>query len=212
MIAPIVPLLALSGAAALCGEVVWMRRLALATGSTGLAMTLTLSGYMAGLGMGGAWAGRRRWTRPPLGYGVLELLSAAWLLAFPSLVAAAQPLLHGARGVSAITAAALVLPAGVLHGATLPAVSAALSSRAGVGHLYASNTAGAVLGVLAGTFFLLPAAGLRGTELAAAAAAGAAGCLALLLANDPPARPAARFRPSPWAPGVLVAAAVAGGV
>ena len=182
----IAALLALSGAAALCGEVVWMRRLALATGSTGLALTLTLSGYMAGLGIGGAWAGRRLWSRSPRGYGLLELASAGWLIAFPLILEAALPLLHGPRAQSAVTAALLVLPPGVLHGATLPAVSGALRTRADVGRLYAANTSGAVLGVLLGTFFLLPAAGLRGTECIAAAGAGAAGMMALGMAPASP--------------------------
>lgn len=189
-----------------------MRRLALATGSTGLALTLTLSGYMAGLGLGGAWAGRRRWTQAPRGYGVLELLSAAWILTFPTLIEVATPLLHGARATSAATAAILVLPAGLLHGATLPAVSAAVPARAEVGRLYAANTAGAVAGVLLGTFFLLPAAGLRGTEWVAAAAAATAGTLALLISRERPPTPIPPMQPASWAPGVLAAAAVAGGV
>ena len=54
-----------SGAAALLCELVWMRRLSLAFGSTGLALALTLSIYMAGLGLGGALAGRRPWARAP---------------------------------------------------------------------------------------------------------------------------------------------------
>jgi spermidine synthase len=211
MAPPLAPLLALSGAAALCGEVVWMRRLALATGSTGLALTLTLSGYMAGLGIGGAWAGRRTWARAPRGYGVLELLSAAWLLAFPLLVSSAAPLLHGPRWISALSAAALVLPAGLLHGATLPAVSGALSDRAEVGRLYAANTAGAVAGVLLGTFFLLPVAGLRGTECVAAAGAGAAGLLALGMAR-PGASTTGGAPAAPPPLGVLLAAGIAGGV
>lgn len=194
-----------------------MRRLALATGSTGLALTLTLSGYMAGLGLGGAWAGRRRWAQAPRGYGVLELLSAAWILIFPTLIEVATPLLHGARATSAATAAILVLPAGLLHGATLPAVSAAVPARADVGRLYAANTAGAVAGVLLGTFFLLPAAGLRGTEWVAAAAAATAGTLALSISRErlptpAPPSPAPSAQPASWVPGVLAAAAVAGGV
>lgn len=203
-------LLAVSGAAALCGEVVWMRRLALATGSTGLALTLTLSGYMAGLGVGGALAARRRWRRAPRGYGLLELASAGWLLAFPTLVEVVTPLLRGSRLVSAATAAALVLPAGLLHGATLPAVSGALRERAEVGRLYAANTAGAVLGVLLGTFFLLPAAGLRGTEYVAAAGAAGAGILALGLRSPRPVPVPEDAVRAPAATGALLAAGIAG--
>ncbi|NOY27909.1 MAG: hypothetical protein GXP62_18755, partial [Oligoflexia bacterium] len=63
-------LLALSGAGALLCELVWLRRLTLAFGSTGLALTLTLSVYMGGLGIGGLLAGRRTWRRAPRGYGL----------------------------------------------------------------------------------------------------------------------------------------------
>ena len=42
-------------------------RLSLVLGSTTITTTLTLSLYVAGLGLGGAWAGRRRWSGPPRG-------------------------------------------------------------------------------------------------------------------------------------------------
>jgi spermidine synthase len=210
MVHLLAPLLAISGAAALCGEVVWMRRLALATGSTGLALTLTLAGYMAGLGLGGAWAGRRTWRNAPRGYGALELTAAGWMVAFPWLLDVAAPLFHGNRITTALTAAAIVVPPGLLHGATLPAVSAALSDARDVSRLYAANTAGAVVGVLLGTFLLMPAAGLRGTELAAAALAGTVGLAAMSISRRP------RTADEPSLPGraplgVLAAAALAGG-
>ena len=52
-----------------------MRRLALQTGSTGVALTVTLSGYMLGLGIGAAIMGTRRFGRPQYVYAGLEWAS-----------------------------------------------------------------------------------------------------------------------------------------
>lgn len=171
-------LLALSGASALICEIVWMRRLALAIGSTGLALTLTLSLYMVGLGVGGWIAGKIRWTGAPRGYGALELGAAGWVLGVPVVIAALGDLPGRGPGGAAVLAAALLLPPALLHGATLPAAAAAVSDGRGAGTLYASNTAGAVLGALLGSFLLLPALGVRGAELAAAGLSALAGVLA----------------------------------
>ena len=177
--------LALSGAAALCCEVVWMRRLALATGSTGVATTLTLTLYMAGLGLGGLWGGRRRWPRAPAGYGVLELGLACWALAFPFLLALVLGVLtRGGPSWLPWLSSLLLLPPGFLAGATLPAIAARLEDRRDLGLLYAVNTAGAVVGVLVGPLLLFPALGLRGAELTAAGLSGVVGVVALLLVRS----------------------------
>ncbi len=211
------PLLAISGAAALTCEVIWMRRLALALGSTGIALTLTLAIYMGGMGLGGIWAGSRRWRRPPLGYGLLELGVACWALAFPWLLGWLGP--QGLGASAPWAAALLLLPPAFLLGATLPAVAACLAGGSQVAGLYAVNTAGAVVGVLLGPALLLPALGLRGTELAAAGGAALAGLAALGLvwrwrgsqrgAVPAEARSAPGAGVAPRA--VLLAAATAGG-
>ncbi|MCB9777504.1 MAG: hypothetical protein H6742_02975 [Alphaproteobacteria bacterium] len=179
-------LLALSGAAALLCEVVWLRRLSLAFGSTGLALTLTLSVYMGGLGLGGWLGGRRRWRAAPGGYGRLELAAAAWAAAMPVVIGLVEPIGAAVPGVpGSVLAAVLTLgPPAVLHGATLPAASAAVGSGDQAGRLYAANTTGAVAGVLLGPLLLLPLLGVRGTELAAAGLGATAGVLALLQARD----------------------------
>jgi spermidine synthase len=189
----LVPLLFLSGVAALLCEVLWMRRLALTVGSTGVAATLTLAVYMAGLGLGGAWAGRRRWVRPPSGYGLLEIGAAAWTLAFPYLldVAARVPSFWpGLLGDAAATALVLLPPA-FLHGGTLPAASALLVARRQGSGLYAANTLGAMVGVLIGPFALMPLAGLRVTEVVAACCAAGAGLAAQAVAGVFPPAPGA---------------------
>lgn len=215
MLSHLLLFLALSGAAALTCETVWLRRLALSTGSAGVAATLTLAVYMAGLGIGGVVGGRRTWSRPPVGYGVLELLAAGWALAFPLLLSVCAPIalsLGGLAGAS-VVAVLLLLPPALLHGATLPAAAAALERPADAALLYAANTAGAVLGTLLAAFLFMPTLGVRGTELVAAGLGATAGGLALA------ARPAAWEAPTTKRPGasgwmppaILAAAALAGG-
>jgi spermidine synthase len=168
MTAALVPLLFTSGACALAIEVIWMRRTALVAGSTGVAITLTLVGYMAGLGIGAALGSRIRWRRAPRGYGACELVAALAVLAFPKALAAI-PVAWPHAAILASAAVLLALPA-VVHGLTLPAASAALDSNDGVAALYVANTLGAVLGSLVGPFLLLPAAGIRASEGIVAAA------------------------------------------
>ena len=192
-----------------------MRRLVLATGSTGVATTLTLAIYMAGLGLGGLWGGRRPWRRPPRGYGLLELGLAGWALAFPGLLWLCSPAWSwGGPPWLSWSAALLLLPPSFLAGATLPAIAAGLARRQ-VGLLYAANTAGAVVGVLAGPLLLFPALGLRGTELGAALCSALVAVAALLLARRAGSAPPAAAAPGqdPAAVGAaLLAAAVAGAV
>lgn len=208
--ARLAPLLAISGAAALICEVVWMRRLSLALGSTGEAVALTLGLYMAGLGLGSGLAARRRWAAAPRGYGALELGVAAWALLVPgALVALAER--GGGGGLADLAlAVGLLVPPGILHGATLPAAVAATAGGQAAAVLYASNTAGAVLGALLGPFLLMPAFGVTGAERAGALAAAAAGLAALRLGQARAAEeaeeavtdvtPALPARPIPVAP------------
>ncbi|HEX5032545.1 MAG TPA: hypothetical protein VFX78_13940, partial [Candidatus Eisenbacteria bacterium] len=105
----LIPLLFASGACALCAEVIWMRRVALVAGSTGVAITLTLVGYMAGIGIGAAIGGRIRWRRAPRGYALCELVAAAAVLAFPA-VLAAIPLTWSHESILAGAAFVLALP------------------------------------------------------------------------------------------------------
>ena len=74
----------------------------------------------------------------------------------------------GARGAPGGCSRSVGPPA-LLHGATLPALAPVLPSSRDTSRLYAANTAGAVVGVLVGTFVLLPVLGVRGTELVAQA-------------------------------------------
>lgn len=187
-----------SGAAALAYETVWLRRLSLVLGGSAGAATWTLAAFMAGLGVGG-WLARcasRDPVRAARTYAALEVGAAAWALAFPAALDRTPDGL----------AMWLPLPAAMALGATWPVLARALRPSDAVG-LYAANTAGAVLGTLATTFWALPALGVRGAEIGAAALGLAAGLAALAVpawAGDVPPR---EVRPP--AP-LLLAAAVAG--
>jgi len=200
-----------SGAAALAMETLWMRRLALEGGSTGLATTATLAVYMGALGLAAWWAPRLH----PGGrriYGWLELLVAGWvILATPLVDALAQhlsgpPLLR----VGVLALVLLGLP-GCLHGATLPLLARDCDSRAEVAGLYAWNTAGAVAGTLLWTFVVLPATTVRVAEWSTALLAAVVGVVALSGAERK-AGPVPRMAGGrvPWRPALV--AMVAGGV
>ena len=172
----------LSGFAALLYQTVWLRQFSLAFGTSELAVATVLAAYMAGLAAGAAVAGRyvARVRRPVLVYGVLEAAIALSALAVPLLLGLASALYVGALGnrpappdaaalgqpafYLCVAFAVLAIPTGLM-GATLPLLTRhAVTSDREVGPrvalLYATNTAGAVLGALVTGFALLPALGL----------------------------------------------------
>lgn len=196
----------LSGAAGLIDEVVWIKRASLVFGSTTFALSTVLAVFFAGLALGSEIFGRigHRIARPIRVYALLELALAAmallslrafgWLEApygmlYRSL-AEGSDLGHGGSLLLIAARVGLVavvlLPPTVAMGGTLPLfvrqfmVSGdRLSSR--VGFLYGINTLGAAVGTAAAGFLLLPALGLQGTIMVAAALNIVAGGLALRL-------------------------------
>lgn len=192
--------LLLSGLAALCCETVWLRRLSLITGSAGLSAVMTLGLYMAGLGIGGWWAGNRQWSSKPVGYGFLELFACGWAVLFPWLIIALQPMLLYSTAASSIALALLLIPPAFAHGATLPALGPTIQSAKNIAGLYAVNTLGAVLGVILSSFWWMPTFGIRGTELIAACFSAFAGLGALLYSKwskNTPMAPATDSFPVP---------------
>ncbi len=156
-----------SGFTALTLEMVWLRRLALQLGSAGLSATATLTVYMGGLGLGSWVAGRIQWNRPLRSYGYLELFVALWAVSFPWMlsVSGLGYVEHQFFGLWLVIP--ILLPPAMAHGATLPALSTLMDRVEDTGRLYAVNTLGAVVGVLGSAFALLPAFGVRWTELIA---------------------------------------------
>jgi spermidine synthase len=189
-----------SGAASLVFEALWFHQAGLALGNGVTTSSLVLSGFMAGLALGGLLAQRiERPTSPMRLYATLEAIVALAGLALvhvlpalgsvlaPQLTAlAAHPLVAGALRLL-LSFVLLLLPSTAM-GATLPLLTSALSvyepsfGRA-LGRLYAANTLGAVLGVVTAEVVLVPTLGIRASALVAALASGSAALAAFALAS-----------------------------
>ncbi len=194
--------LALSGAAGLVDEVVWSRALAVLFGSALAATGLLLGLFMAGLGagsvVGGRWAARTR--RPLALFGAAEIGIGVLVFLTPALFRWAAPLVvrwdvHLPDSLAPIVPTAVSLtilaPIIVLMGATFPLFLAHVARdpkklAADSGKVYGINTAGAVVGTLAGGFILLPAFGIERSLFLAAATDVVVGaiCLAIALRDD----------------------------
>jgi spermidine synthase len=179
-------LVALSGAAALVYESLWMRSFGLIFGGTTSAVAMVLAVFMGGMALGSALAARRPAGHPLRAYARVEMaVGATALLALPLLRAlpwaygllVARTHLTGALehlGIAAL-AALVLLPPTILLGATVPLAveflaRAGTDVHAGFGRLYLLNTLGGALGVALAPFVLVPALGVRATLVAAAAA------------------------------------------
>lgn len=182
----------LSGASSLVFQTLWSRLLSHVFGSSSLAVSSVVSVFMAGLGIGAFWFGRRadRIRDPLLLYAAAEFLVGCAALVVPWLVrsdgwlASVNAALRASLGAGsfafvlarfACIVPILIVPT-VLMGSTLPLLarhfvtqqsSPDLASRE-VGRLYAVNTFGAVVGVVTCTFVLLPKFGVGVANVAAA--------------------------------------------
>ena len=181
MLAPLAALFYASGFAALVYQVLWVRLLGLVFGVTLYAASTVLAAFMAGLALGSFLAGRfADRVRHPLrwlaGAEVIIGLSAlatpaalSWLTGLYRELHAAAPdnlaLLTLARFVC--SSLVLLVPT-TMMGATLPLVlRSAVVRDSEVGRraalLYATNTAGALCGVLAAGYVLITALGIETT-------------------------------------------------
>jgi predicted membrane-bound spermidine synthase len=166
----------LTGAAALVYELAWTRWLTLLLGAGTQSLAVITASTMLGFALGAALLSPRidRARLPLRVYGALEVaigLSAAvvsWVLRAGTTAAwsAALP-----RPALIVLVLALVGVPTAFMGATLPALVAHVTRRSadamrgGISALYASNTAGAVLGTLATGFFLIEHVGYTAAAL-----------------------------------------------
>lgn len=172
---------AISGAASFVYEIVWIRMLGLAVGSTQHAFELMLASFIAGIALGGLWI-RKRADRSPL-----PLRLAGWMQVSMGLTALASLVLYanafewvgwllGALAKSeggyalfnmgtAAIAIAIMLPAAFFAGTTLPLFTVTLLrtgfGERSIGRVYAWNTMGSIVGVVAAIHFLIPMLGLK---------------------------------------------------
>ncbi len=191
-------LMVASGFAGLGYQIVWTQQFGLVLGHESAAVLAVVAAFFGGLSLGALLLGRRieasavplRW------YAGCEALIGLWgallMVAMPAASRAALALIGPEAGpawhwsVAFGASFLLLLPATAAMGATLPAM--ARLGTAAVAPLYAANTLGAVAGVLATAFWLIPDWGL--TRSAGLCVALNLGC-ALLAGVALQGRPAA---------------------
>jgi len=191
--APLVRLLLaaafVTGAASFIYEIAWIRMLSLVLGSSFHAFELMLAAFIGGLALGGLWI-RKRIDRldnalrfsglVQLAMGLAALATIflyqqsfdwmAWALRVLQRSEESYPLFNlFSHGV----ALAVMLPATFLAGMTLPLFTHVLlrggHGERAIGQVYAANTLGAIVGVIAAVHLLVPEAGLKVTLVLGAA-------------------------------------------
>lgn len=172
---------ALSGAASFVYEIVWIRMLSMAVGSTMHAFELMLASFIAGLALGGLWVRKRAdstdsplrlvgWMQIFMGIAALASLAVyanafawvGWLIESLTKTDGGYALFHAGTATIAVL---IMLPAAFFAGTTLPLFTVALlreglGERA-IGRVYAWNTLGSIIGVFAAIHLLIPLVGLK---------------------------------------------------
>lgn len=172
---------AVSGAASFTYEIVWIRMLGMAVGSTMHAFELMLASFIAGIALGGLWVRRRAdatnnplqlvgWMQVCMGLAALVSLViyanafdwVGWLMASLARTEGGYALFN--LGTAAI-AILIMLPAAFFAGTTLPLFTVALlrdgHGERAIGRVYAWNTLGSIAGVFAAIHLLIPLLGLK---------------------------------------------------
>lgn len=195
-----------SGFAGLAYQIVWTQQSTAWLGHESAAVLAVVAAFFGGLALGALALGSRieRSARPAHWYAGCEIAIGIWSLTLIALLDPASSALLALLGpqpspvwhwfVAFFGTMVLLLPATMAMGATLPAmerVLAGTSSRnISISALYAANTAGAVLGVIAAAFWLVPELGLARTGLVCAMLNfGCAGLAMRLRANGVNAAP-----------------------
>ena len=194
---PVLLAIALSGFAALAGEVIWTRQIGLLFGATVYTFSIILAAFLIGLG-GGSAAGSvlgKHVTRPRVALACCQLLAAAaiaWTahkltVSFPywPITPTLSPGFSVDFEMDFVRTLWAVLPPAFLWGASFPLALASVAvterdSARIVGTVYAANTVGAVVGALGASLLLVSWIGSQRVQqlmmltsiLAAAAALG----------------------------------------
>ena len=176
----------LSGSAALVYQIVWQRALFTIYGLDAVSVTVVVTAFMLGLGMGSLAGGELSKRYPgravtlfalaELGIGLFGFIS---LGLFQTVAGLTQGIGHLATGVVAFL---LVVVPTTLMGATLPLLVSYATERSGnvgrsVGTLYFVNTLGAAVGAYVAATSLLGSLGLAGAVQATAGLNVALGAL-----------------------------------
>jgi predicted membrane-bound spermidine synthase len=166
------------GAAFLALEVVWMRLLQLFVRSTSLAFAVMLAVILAGIGLGGMFAGwwlRREADGRRIAAPLALLTAAAALISFRVFEAASGVNFDGYQTVNwryiAMLSLTLMFPAAFVSGILFTALGEAFHREVGdrarsAGLIAMANTLGAMAGPLVGGFVLVPVLGMEKTLFA----------------------------------------------
>jgi predicted membrane-bound spermidine synthase len=195
---------AITGATSFVYEIVWVRMLNMALGTTLHSFELMLSAFILGLAAGGYWIHRRGdatgntlWLAgvSQVAMGLCALASSlafaqsfqfvAWLMhVLPRTDAGYTWFNFGSASVALL----VMFPTAFFAGSTLPLFTVSLLRRGegerAVGWVYAANTLGAIAGVLAVVHVLVPLLGLHLSLLLAASADIALGVVLLALFGE----------------------------
>jgi len=183
-----------SGAAGLIYEIIWERLLELYFGVTIVAITLIVSAYMGGLGLGSLFGGRlaQRIKSTLLVYGLVEIGIGMFGLFSSTLITWVGRATAGSNYVLVFCLSFLLLLVPTfLMGMTLPLLSQAFIHRVEIsgrviGLLYGINTLGAAFGALLAGYLLIGWSGFYGATLAAVVMNVLVGTLAILLNRKSP--------------------------
>jgi spermidine synthase len=192
----------LSGVTGLVYELLWVRLLYQAFGSTIQSVTTVVAAYMGGLGLGAWLLGRYadRHPKPAALYGWLEIAIGLFGIVSPVVLSLAHAVYVATAGAMVLggatslalrffLAALVLLVPTTLMGGTLPAMTRAFMGderdqlKASLSRLYSLNTLGAVVGTALAGLFLIEHVGIRGSLWGTAAVNLTLGVAALALAE-----------------------------
>ncbi len=179
----------ISGLTGLIYEIIWTRLLTKVIGNAPFTVSIILTVLMGGMAIGSYFAGKRMLRKTKPGqliqyYGLLQVIIGVYALLLPLLITLSTPLFAVIYNqlfawfwfyhfLTFIMCGLLLLVPAICMGAALPVLSQfyvtrleKTSSRLGV--LYGLNTIGAVIGSIAGGFWLINWSGVWGTLISTA--------------------------------------------
>jgi len=181
-----------SGFAALLYQIVWQRVLFAVVGINIESVTVVVSAFLLGLGLGSVMGGaisRDPRRRPLLAFALIELaMGLLGSVSVPLFRSAGDRLIDFSPAITAAATFLLVVAPTLLLGSTLPLLVASRVRQTGnvgqsVGMLYCVNTLGSAVAALLSAVVVLGTLGLRGTSWLAAILNIGVGLTALRLAR-----------------------------
>ena len=163
------PLMLMSGATAFVYEVLWTRMLAHVMGGSIYAFATMLAAFLTGIALGGGLAGKVAEHRERAAVAFAFTQSAIGALSV-GVYAWMGPLIPDVPTTRALAlfAVAVMLPATIFIGATLPLAVRVLArdeseATASTARVYAWNTVGAIIGAILAGFVIIPDLGFEGS-------------------------------------------------